>query len=82
MAGSADLRAAFNSISAPRFICSLATLHYEQIGGQEWQIITFHGMSDKEEPFEVNSGAEIRAGDDLNTHAKRIAQRMLDQGKT
>lgn len=82
MAGAADLKNAFNSVSMPRFTCSLATLHYQQINGEEWQILTFRGTDAEGEPFEIDSGTEVKAGDQVNEHAKRLAKQLLDRGKT
>ena len=82
MAGAKDLRDAFNSVSLPRFICEIATLTYRQINGEEWQILTFRGTSSDGEPFEVDSSTDVKRGDNVNEHAKRIAQRLIDQGKS
>lgn len=81
MAGASDLRDAFNSISMPHFTCALATLSYNQINGEEWQILAFRGTDAAGAPFEIDSGTEVGRGDNLNAHAKRIAQRLLDKGK-
>lgn len=78
--GASDLREAFNSVSAPAFNCSRATLEYDRAHDVESQILTFTGTAADGAPFEIKSPA-LRPGTDVNLAARATAQTLLDQGK-
>lgn len=77
--GASDLRDAFNSVAAPAFNCTRATLAYDFKHDVETQVLTFMGTSADGSPFEiVKSG--IRPGADVNLAAREAAQQLLDRG--
>lgn len=76
--GVADLVEAFNSIAAPKYAATNATMSIERKAGQEWQRLTFIGRREDGTAFEQRSEL-LRAETDLNTEARKVAQALLDK---
>lgn len=76
--GVAELRSAFNEVSEPAFTCSRALLAYEKSGDVQWQRLTFSGIGQDGEPFEIKSD-QLRPDADVVVAARATAQALVNR---
>lgn len=76
--GVSDLRAAFNSVAAPRFTASMAFMANERSAGKEWSRLLFTGTTDAGAKFEAKSEL-LPAGANVVLAAKQTAQKLIGE---
>ena len=76
--GVADMRAAFNAVSEPRYSCQRATLRYQNHDQIQFQILTFSGSDADGKPFSVQS-EQLAPNTDVNLAAAAVAQALIDK---
>lgn len=77
--GAADLRNAFNAVSQPAAVCSVALLDYFRAEGREVTYLTFSGTTADGASFSIRSEPLPREADVILA-ARKTAERLLKQG--
>lgn len=78
--GARELKEAFNTVSIPRYTCTLATLGYDRRDGKEFQILKFSGMGADGNSFNVTS-EPLEPNSDVVLAAGATAQALMDRGE-